>query len=194
MHESDIDEIEKAIDSLEQGLMENKKKLSELRRHLLRKEVEDYTFIKHDGSETKLSDLFEDQDELLLIHNMGKGCVYCTLWADGFNGVYQHLENRTPFVVVSPDDYKTQKDFAASRNWKFEMLSSHGTSFFKDMGFESENGGPMPGVSTFQKDTSGKIHRVAKASFGPGDDFCAVWHLLDLLPKGTNDWSPKYKY
>ena len=194
MNDSDLKAIKEAFEKLEESLNDNKKKLAELRRQLFKIEVSDYTFTAQDGSQVRLSDLFGSSDELLLIHNMGKGCVYCTLWADGFNGVYQHLENRAPFVVVSPDDHETQREFYNSRDWKFRMLSSQGTSFFKDLGFESSRGGPLPGVSTFSKSTDGKIFRVSSAYFGPGDDYCNLWHLFDLLPNGINDWSPKYKY
>ena len=45
------------------------------------------------AGETTLLDLFGDRDTLLAIHNMGQGCRYCTLWADGFNGLLPHLES-----------------------------------------------------------------------------------------------------
>jgi len=51
----------------------------------------------------------------------------------------------------------------------------------------------MPGVSVFEKDAD-SIVRVASTMFGPGDDFCAVWHLFDLLPNGANEWQPKPDY
>jgi predicted dithiol-disulfide oxidoreductase (DUF899 family) len=53
-------------------------------------EVRNYTFTTIDG-ETSLLDMFGGKDRLLLIHNMGQGCRYCTLWADGFNGFLPHL-------------------------------------------------------------------------------------------------------
>ena len=40
---------------------------------------------------------------------MGRGCSYCTLWADGFNGLRHHFEDRAAFVVVSPDTPEQQK-------------------------------------------------------------------------------------
>jgi len=30
--------------------------------------------------------------------------------------------------------------------------------------------------------------------FNPGDDFCALWHIFDLLPGGAGDWQAKYRY
>ncbi len=26
------------------------------------------------------------------------------------------------------------------------------------------------------------------------DDFCALWHIFDLLPGGAGDWDPKFTY
>ena len=67
-------------------------------------------------------------------------------------------------------------------------------SMAKDMGFEGDKGDPWPGVSTFHRDEDGKIRRVSKAFFGPGDDFCGVWHFLDMLEQGPNNWQPEYEY
>jgi hypothetical protein len=36
--------------------------------------------------------------------------------------------------------------------------------------------------------------RVSDTGFSPGDDFCALWHLFDLLPGGAGDWQAKYRY
>jgi predicted dithiol-disulfide oxidoreductase (DUF899 family) len=74
------------------------------------------------------------------------------------------------------------------------MFSSNGTSFNRDMGYENEKGGQMPGMSAFHKDESGRIFRTGTTLFGPGDDFCAVWPMLDLLKDGPAGWQPKYQY
>lgn len=186
--------IQKEVDRLEKQILKDKKKLAKMRKQVEPTLVEDYTFTTAGGKKVKLSKLFGDRDELVLIHNMGVRCAYCTMWADGFNGVRQHLENRSAFVVVSPDEPKVMGEFAKGRGWKFPIYSHHGTGFSKAVGFEAENGGQWPGVSTFFKNPDGKMYRVAKAFFGPGDDFCATWHLIDLLPRGENGWEPKYSY
>ena|SRR3989441_11641217 len=157
------------------------------------RQVDDYIFKDWKNKDVKLSDLFGSKEDLILIHNMGNRCSHCTMWADGFNGVVDHLEDRAAFVVVSPDSPETQKAFATSRGWKFRMLSAKGSSFAKDMGFETK-GEADPGVSVFQKTKDGKILRVAKDKFGPGDPYCVVWHFFDLLPNGDNGWLPKFKY
>jgi predicted dithiol-disulfide oxidoreductase (DUF899 family) len=187
-------DFERELAEAEEELVKAKERLAELRRQLPKEEVKDYALKAWDGGEARLSRFFGDKKDLILIHNMGTGCSYCTMWADGFNGVFHHLENRAGFVVVSPNDPETQKKFAASRGWKFKMYSAKGTSFNKDMGFENEKGGAQPGVSVFRKEPDGKIFRVSKAEFGPGDDFCAVWHLFDLLAEGPAGWEPKFSY
>jgi predicted dithiol-disulfide oxidoreductase (DUF899 family) len=124
---------------------------------------------------------------------MGKSCKYCTLWADGLNGVAKPLADRVPFVVVSPDTPEVQTEFAASRGWQFPMLSAaHGT-FIKDLGFYRDADGYWPGVSALiRKD--GRIYRASYDYFGPGDPYSSVWHFYDLLPARVSGWQPKYEY
>jgi predicted dithiol-disulfide oxidoreductase (DUF899 family) len=114
------------------------------------------------------------------------------LWADGFNGAYAHLSNRAAFVLSSPDTPDKQRKFAESRHWTFPIVSHEGTTFAEDMGYR-QNSGWMPGVSVFRRQ-NGRVVRVSDAPFSPGDDFCNVWHLFDLIPEGAAGWQPKYKY
>ena len=187
-------EIEQEIAVAEEKLMADKKALHELRKKLPKVKINDYTFRNKEGKEIKLSEMFGDKKELMLVHNMGKSCAYCTLWADEINGIYHHLENRTPFVLISPNDTTVMKEFADSRGWKFRIYSSAGNTFKKDVGFENEKGSVLPGVSIFTKDEAGNMYHVNKAGFGPGDDFCGLWSFLDLLPEGQNMWRPKFGY
>ena len=122
-------------------------------------EVPDYLLTGADGP-VRLSQLFGGKDTLIVIHNMGKTCPNCTMWADGFNGVLPHLENRAAFVVTSPDDPATQAEFAASRGWHFRMLSHQGSNFAADMGYRGEQGGWLPGISVFKRQGD-KILRVS---------------------------------
>jgi len=186
--------VGRQIMALEEKIRDEKKELAALRKTLKPVEVPDYVFKAHDGSEVKLSEMFGSRKDLIMVHNMGKGCPYCTLWADGFVGFTRHIENRAPFVVISKDPFDIQRDFYNSRGWNFRMYSSHGTTFNRDVQFETETGGQMPGMSTFFKDENGRIFRAAYTYFGPGDDFCALWHMLDLLKDGQAGWEPKYFY
>lgn len=155
-------------------------------------DVADYEFATLAGPR-RLSALFGDKRDLFVVHNMGGGCAYCTMWADGFSGLYPHLAARAAFVVSSPDAPAAQAAIREKRGWQFPMVSHAGSSFARDMGFVGEAGGFRPGVSAFQL-RDGKPVRVSATPFGPYDDYCAAWHLFDLLPERAAAWQPKLHY
>ena len=180
------------IQQLEKEILEKKKQLAEMKRNIEKEKVDDYIFSSFLHGTISLAELFEDKDELIVVHNMGKSCSYCTMWADGFNSVYHHIRRKAAFVVSTPDDPEVQENFAAERSWNFPVVSTKGTSFKEDMGFVV-NKGFYPGVTVFSKDDKGGIYRHASSFFGPGDDFCSVWPLFDLLPSGYEDYKPSKK-
>jgi len=184
--------LAKKLTHQEEKITSHLKKLAKQKRKLPRQPVEDYAFESLDGP-VKLSALFCGRKDLIVVHNMGAGCAYCTMWADGFNGVYPHLADRAAFVVVSPDAPAAQKKFAQGRGWRFPMVSGRKSDFAKDLGFKEGKDSWWPGVSTFQK-VRGKVMHVASANFGPFDAFCPVWHFFGLLGDGVNDWQAKYRY
>src|SRR5260370_4536132 len=114
-------------------------------------EIRDYELGTASGT-VRLSDLFGDKRDLIVIHNMGVSCAYCTLWADGYNGIYGHLAARAAFVVSSPDPPDAQQRFAQGRGWRFRMVCHAGTTFAADMGYRSEQDGWLPGISVFRRD------------------------------------------
>ena len=178
-----------------QQLRDHRKQIAALRSEMREvqaaiepEEVDDYSFATSDGPVT-LSSLFGGKDDLFVIHNMGASCPYCTLWADGYNGIYHHLASRAAFVLSSPDAPEVQRRLAESRDWHFPMISHQGTSFAADMGYQSGKR-LLPGLSVFQKKEA-RIVRVSDSGSNPGDDFCALWHLFDLLPEGAENWSPQ---
>lgn len=187
-------EVDAKLAELEKKLQATKGEIVALLKERSGEEVKDYELTDRKGAKVSLSSLFGDKSDLIVIHNMGKGCAYCTTWADGFNGEYQHLQDRAGFVLVSNDDSQTMSEFTEGRSWKFTCLSGADSDFTSDMGYRKPDGSVQPGISTFKKDSSGKIIRVAHTWFGPGDEFCAVWPILDLLDKGADNWSPKYSY
>jgi peroxiredoxin len=154
-------------------------------------EVANYEFRVPDGIVT-LTELFGDHEDLMVVHNMGVSCPGCTLWADGYNGIHQHVTSRAAFVVSSPDAPEVQQKFAASRGWVFPMVSHMGNSFAQDMGYRTATR-LLPGMSVF-KLKANKILRVSDVTWSPGDDFCTIWHMFDLLPEGPAGWMPKLRY
>ena len=155
-------------------------------------EVVDYVFATPTGP-IRLSELFGTHNDLMVVHNMGRACPACTLWADGYNGIHAHVISRAAFVVSSPDPPDVQQAFAASRHWQFPMVSHRGTSFAADLGYVSDSGAWRPGISVFRRQGDA-IQRVSDAPWSPGDDFCTLWHFFDLLPDGAAGWSPKFSY
>ena len=184
------------IEAQAKALREQAAALSALRRAQPPVPVEDYELQDADGA-VALSTLFSTHTDLIVIHNMGSRCPYCTMWADGLNGLLPHLENRAAVALCSPDTPDAQQAFAASRGWNFRMVSGQGTTFTADMGYERTQDGKtmqMPGYSTFAKRPDGAIERIGQDTFGPGDLYCGAWHMFDLLADGAGDWRPAFTY
>jgi predicted dithiol-disulfide oxidoreductase (DUF899 family) len=152
--------------------------------------VEDYELTAPDGSRHRLSELFGGHRQMVLVHNMGFSCTYCTLWAEGFNGVWRHIEsgeytNKARFILISEDRPEDQQLGREQRGWTFDMYTARGTTLSKDLGFKIEHEGRdylQPGASILQLNDDGTISRHARTHFGPGDLYCSVFHLFDLLP------------
>lgn len=182
------------IVAIQKRITELKEELSRLRRLRAPEPIRDYELTIATGERATLTQLFEGHREMLVVHNMGKRCAYCTLWADGLSGLTDHLSDRAAFILTTPDEPRAALEFARSRGWKFPVVSHARTSFAKDLGYEPRPGTYMPGVSALRLATDGSIERTGSDFFGPGDDYCAVWRLFDLLGSGVNEWSPKYTY
>ena len=182
----------KKLEAARKKISALREEMKELTKAVEPEPVEDYALSMASGP-VKLSELFGGKEDLIVIHNMGASCSACTMWADGFNGILDHLQARAAFVVVSPDPPAAQQKFASGRGWRFPMASHQGTEFANDMGYRSPEGKWHPGVSAFRK-VDGKVVRVNDTPLGPYDDFNAAWHLFALLPDGTKDWWPKFKY
>ena len=149
--------IKDEIGKLQGEIIKSRERINELRKKVSPEKVMNYQFKDPKGNTVKLSEMFRDKDELIVIHNMGKSCPYCTLWADGFNGFYKHFENRAGFALTSPDSPEVLKEFSEGRNWKFKVYSTKENSFKKDLGFYTEKEKNIPGVSTFLKNEKGNI-------------------------------------
>jgi DNA-binding transcriptional ArsR family regulator len=93
-----------------------RKELRQALAETARADVGEYVFQTLDGPVT-LKSLFGDKRDLFVVHNMGKGCNSCSMWADGLNGFYPHIADRAVLVVASPDTPVVQAEFAASRGW-----------------------------------------------------------------------------
>ena len=179
------------IAAIERRIGELTAELNALRRASVGTSTPSYEFETLAGK-TTLRALFGEREQLLVIHNMGQGCRYCTLWADGFNGLLPHLESVLAVVLASKDPPETQRRFAASRGWRFRMVSHGGGAYIREQGVfgEAEN---YPGAVLYEREGE-RIRRKNACVFGPGDLYCAVWPLLGLAGLGSEDFTPQYRY
>jgi predicted dithiol-disulfide oxidoreductase (DUF899 family) len=180
------------IQALEKEIFTLTEKLTKLRQQSPETmEVPNYTFDTLTGT-TDLASLFCGKDLLFVIHNMGQGCRYCTLWADGLNGFLPHLEDKFSVVLLSKDSPELQQRFAHSRGWRFRMASHSGGAYISEQSVTPGEAND-PGLVCYRR-KGDKIVRTASAGFGPGDLYCSLWHILALGGISEDDWSPQFSY
>ncbi|MCG8588763.1 MAG: DUF899 domain-containing protein [Proteobacteria bacterium] len=155
-----------------------------------------------------LSDLCpEPGRSLVLMHFMyGKQqqtpCPMCTLWADGYDGIVPHLQQRVDFAVLVAGDAGAFAEYGRQRGWShLRLLSAADSDLKRRLGFETEEGQQHPGVSIFRRSESGDlIHAYSLcAMLGSGefrgmDLLSPLWHFLDLTPEGRGDFMPRKRY
>jgi len=179
------------IAQIEKDIFDLTKKLHDLRAKQKSAEVTNYSFDTLNGKVT-LQDLFAGKDKLLMIHNMGQGCRYCTLWGDGINGFVPHLESALSVVMVSKDSPEVQQRFANSRQWRMRM-ASHGGGAYQQEQVAGDGMDNAPGVASYELKGE-KIYRCGSAYFGPGDLYCSAWNFLALAGLDESNWTPQYNY
>ncbi|MDJ0785500.1 MAG: DUF899 family protein [Myxococcota bacterium] len=202
------DEIQEA----EIALRDQRERVAELRRGLPHDQVvADETFQEiRDGqlAPVKLSELFDESDKpVVLMHfmyggSMSSPCPMCTCWADGYDGVLPHLEQKVHFAVFIAGDPGLFGAYARARGWKNLRVVAAGESDLKRrLGFENEEGGQQPGVSVFTRNEAGEIvHFYSQSAFygEPGfrgmDLLNPLWHFLDVTPEGRGDFFPAKQY
>ncbi len=188
---TDIDRTSEDVAALERRIHALNLELVELRKRQPGIEVPNYSFATRTGT-TTLKDLFGDQQRLLMIHNMGQGCRYCTLWADGFNGLLTHLESVMAVALASRDAPAVQRRFANARGWRFTLVSHGGGDYIREQTVMAGEHN-APGAVLYERHGEGIVRRNA-CVFGPGDPYCSMWSLLGLAGIGSADWTPQFSY
>ena len=201
------------------ALKEQRERVAELRRSLPGDTPLEVDYVFEEGPrdlsegdtpvrERSLAALFEDPTKpLVLMQFMFGGaqetpCPMCTMWADGYDGVVPHLEQRVNFAVVVAGDLAGIRAHARGRGWRnARLLSSQGTSFKRDFGFENEEGAQTPGVSVFTLADDGVPRHfytgealMTPEHFRGMDLLSPVWNFLDLTPEGRGDFFPRLSY
>ncbi len=176
---------------LEMEIIEMSGRLAALRAAEPAEPVPDYEFQTLSGP-TRLSGLFAGRDRLLVIQNMGEACRYCTVYADGVNGVLAHLEDAMAVALVSKDAPDVQRRMALSRGWRFRMASHGGGAYMKEQcklaGYDN-----CPSAVVYEM-SDGRIARRGRTAFCPGDLYSPLWPFLSLAGVGGDDWTPQFAY
>jgi len=204
--------IRDELHQAEVALRDQRERVAELRRKLPRDHVvEDQVFQEiRDGQlvDVRLSELFDDTDKpLILMHFMYGGsqtspCPMCTCWADGYDGVLPHLEQNAHFAAFVAGDPGAFGSYARSRGWRnLRVVGAGGSGLKRALGFETEDGGQLPGLSVFTRDAGGSlVHFYSQCAFLGEDGFRGmdllnpVWHFLDCTPEGRGDFFPSKQY
>lgn len=179
------------IAALEFEIYEKVQTLNQLKKQAKGIEVKDYSFDTMYGK-TSLSELFADKNVLLAIHNMGQGCRYCTLWADGINAFLPHLNSKFAVAMLSKDSPQVQQTMANDRAWRFTWASHAGGNYIQEQTVMAGEKN-YPGIVCYEK-KDGKIYRKNSAIFGPNDLYCSLWHIIALAGEDAASFTPQFHY
>jgi predicted dithiol-disulfide oxidoreductase (DUF899 family) len=185
-------------------------RLSQQRRELPWVKVEkNYVFEGPRGKET-LADLFEGRSQLVVYHFMfapdwEEGCRSCSFWADGFNAIDLHLNQRdVTLVAISRGPIEKLEAFKRRMGWNFKWLSSGNNDFNYDYqvsftpealeneveynyGKQKTDTSDLPGVSVFYQDSKGNLFHTYSAYSRGIDILNPAYNYLDLVPKGRDE-------
>jgi len=184
---------------------------------------QDYTFEGSNGK-VKLADLFEDRSQLIIYHFMygadwEEGCPSCSFWADNYNNIIIHLNNRDiSFATVSIAPIEILENYRKRLDWNFQWYSSAESSFNFDFNVsftpdELEKhevnynytltdfpSSEAAGISVFYKDNDNDNDNTiynTYSCYSRGLDMLNVaYHYMDLVPKGRDEdglaWSMEW--
>jgi predicted dithiol-disulfide oxidoreductase (DUF899 family) len=185
--------------------------LSQQLRNLPWKAVDkEYVFEGPNGKQT-LPELFDGRSQLIVYHFMFDpswegGCPHCSFWADNFNGIITHLNQRdVTMIAVSRAPYSKLAAYKKRMDWDFKWVSSSDTDFNFDyhVSFKSEEltkkkafynftiqdslDSEREGVSVFYKDPTGNVFHTY-STYARGIDIVnTAYNYLDMAPKGRDE-------
>jgi predicted dithiol-disulfide oxidoreductase (DUF899 family) len=167
----------------------------------------EYVFEGPNGKET-LAELFDGKSQLIVYHFMfdpswEAACLHCSFWADNFNGIIVHLNQRdVTMIAVSRAPYSKLTKYEKRMGWDFKWVSSYDTDFnfdyhvsfrpeeldrkeaFYNYNLQDTNSSEREGVSVFYKDPAGRVFHTYSAYARGIDMLNVAYHYLDLVPKG----------
>lgn len=201
----------KALLAKEKQFTKLRDRLSHQRRQLPWVKVDkEYVFDGPNGKET-LSNLFEGRNQLIVYHFMfgpdwEGGCKHCSFWADNFDPIIVHLNQRdVTMVAVSRAPYAKLMAYQKRMGWHFKWVSSGGNDFnfdyhvsftreqeakktaFFNYKMQDPDSSDREGVSVFYKDGKGNVFHTYSTYERGIDMVNTAYHYLDLVPKGRDE-------
>lgn len=185
--------------------------LSRERRDLPWERVDKPHVFESDAGKETLADLFAGRSQLVVYHFMygpdwDVGCKSCSFWADNFNGIVAHLNQRdVSLVAISRAPLPKLQAFARRMGWTFKWVSSFGSDFNFDyqVSFSPEalaqgdvvynytkqktSMTDLHGISVFFRDEDGSIFHTYSCYARGLDMLNTAYHYLDLVPKGRDE-------
>jgi predicted dithiol-disulfide oxidoreductase (DUF899 family) len=185
--------------------------LSSERRELPWERVEKQYLFEGPSGDESLADLFAGRTQLIVYHFMfapewEAGCKSCSFWADNYNGIVPHLNQRdVSLAAISRAPLAKLHAFAARMGWTFKWVSGAKTDFNYDyhVSFRPEHVArgiatynyarydqsmaDLPGFSVFLKDHDGAIFHTYSTYARGLDPMNTAYQLLDLVPKGRDE-------
>ena len=201
-----------------QKLLAKEKEFTRLRDQLSRQRRElpwervdkEYNFEGPNGKES-LSQLFAGRSQLVVYHFMfapdwQAGCPHCSFWADNFDGIIVHLNQRdTTMLAVSRAPYEKLAAYKKRMGWRFKWVSSGETEFNFDYqasftaealaeknalyNFTRQDAGETDreGLSVFFKDTDERLFHTYSTYARGIDIINTAYNILDMMPKGRDE-------
>ncbi len=185
--------------------------LSQARRDLPWVRVTKQYIFDGPAGEQTLAQIFDGRTQLVVYHFMfgpdwEAGCKSCSFWADNFNGIVPHLNQRdVTFVAISRAPLPKLQAFAKRLGWSFKWLSSFRNDFNYDynVSFKPEelaggtaihnyavntmNMSDLAGISVFAKDADGSVFHTYSCYARGLDMLNTAYNYLDLVPKGRDE-------
>jgi predicted dithiol-disulfide oxidoreductase (DUF899 family) len=118
----------------------------------------------------------------------------------------RHSGERVSLAVVAKASPERLHAFATERGWRhLRLVSGAGTTYSRDYGGESGDGGQLPMLNVFQREGNTIRHfwgtELLYAPSEPGEDprhvgtLEPLWNLFDLTPAGRPaDWDEQVTY
>jgi predicted dithiol-disulfide oxidoreductase (DUF899 family) len=215
--ENDWVEARKSLLIKEKEFTVFRDKLNQQRRELPWKAVnKEYLFEGPNGKET-LTELFDGRSQLIVYHFMfdpswDAGCPHCSFWADNFNDIIVHLNQRdVTMIVASKAPYSKLAEYERRMGWDFKWVSSYDSDFnfdfdvsftpeeldkkeaFYNYNLQDTNSPEREGVSVFYKDPASQVFHTYSAYARGIDMLNVAYHYLDLVPKGRDEEDHEFR-